>query len=115
MPLQLGDAHVFVGQFYPPSPLQRTLALEVKSGKDYTVHSALNRLIENKDYWMDEGFVLSNAGEFRKSGSITYLPIYYVMFTYTKRSSETDTAVLRNIMRVGIASAEIQHYRKCSD
>lgn len=81
-----GEVDFLVDDYYN----LRALALEVKSGKDYTVHSALNRLIENKDYRMDEGFVLSNAREIRRSGGITYLPIYYVMFLDARGSTETE-------------------------
>ena len=34
--------------------------LEVKSGKDYTVHSALNTFVQNEDYHIKKAFVLSN-------------------------------------------------------
>ena len=54
--------------------------LEIKSGKDYTVHSALNTLTENKDYGVKKAFVLSNEREISKKGNITYLPIYYIIF-----------------------------------
>ena len=54
--------------------------LEIKSGKDYTVHSALNTLTENKDYGVKKAFVLSNEREISKKGTITYLPVYYIMF-----------------------------------
>ena len=54
--------------------------LEIKSGKDYTVHSALNTLTKNKDYGVKKAFVLSNEREISKKGTITYLPIYYIMF-----------------------------------
>jgi len=54
--------------------------LEIKSGKDYSVHSALNHFVENKQYNIKKGFVLSNAREVKQEGCITYLPIYYIMF-----------------------------------
>ncbi len=54
--------------------------LEIKSGKDYTVHSALNTLTKNKDYGVKKAFVLSNEREISKKGNISYLPIYYIMF-----------------------------------
>lgn len=56
------------------------LPIEVKSGRDYTVHSALNHFTTNASYPVNEGFVLSNEREIRKVGKITYLPIYFVMF-----------------------------------
>ena len=54
--------------------------LEIKSGKDYTVHSALNTFVSNDDYHVKKAFVLSNEREVRSCGSIVYIPIYYVMF-----------------------------------
>ena len=54
--------------------------LEIKSGKDYSVHSALNHFVEDKQYNIKKGFVLSNAREVKQEGCITYLPIYYIMF-----------------------------------
>ncbi len=56
------------------------LPIEVKSGKDYTIHSALNRFVTNSDYNVKKGYVLSNEREVFTNGKITYLPIYYVMF-----------------------------------
>ena len=57
-----------------------TVPLEIKSGKDYTVHSALNHFISNDDYNVKKGFVLSNEREVAIKDKITYLPIYYIMF-----------------------------------
>ena len=54
--------------------------IEVKSGKDYTVHSALNNFVKNEDYHIKKAFVVSNERMIKTAGKITYLPIYYVMF-----------------------------------
>ena len=54
--------------------------VEVKSGKDYTVHSALNHFLSNEDYNIPKGYVLSNERNVTRKGKVTYLPIYYVMF-----------------------------------
>lgn len=54
--------------------------IEVKSGKDYTVHSALNHFVQNDSYHIQKAFVLSNTREVKTNGKVTYLPIYYVMF-----------------------------------
>lgn len=54
--------------------------IEVKSGKDYTVHSALNAFVGNEDYHIRKAFVLSGERTVKTVGKITYLPIYYVMF-----------------------------------
>lgn len=54
--------------------------IEVKSGKDYTVHSALNNLLKNPDYNIQAATVISNKREIRQDGKITYMPVYLVMF-----------------------------------
>ena len=54
--------------------------IEVKSGKDYTVHSALNNLLKNPDYNIQTATVVSNEREIYQKGKITYLPVYFVMF-----------------------------------
>lgn len=54
--------------------------IEVKSGKDYTVHSALNSFVKNEDYHIKKAIVLSNERTVKTVGKITYLPIYFVMF-----------------------------------
>lgn len=56
------------------------LPIEVKSGKDYQIHRALNAFAANEDYKIKKGIVLSNEREVYSKGIITYLPIYYVMF-----------------------------------
>ena len=54
--------------------------IEVKSGKDYTIHSALNTFVSNEDYHTKRAFVLSNERLVRQKGKIVYIPVYYVMF-----------------------------------
>lgn len=54
--------------------------IEVKSGKDYTVHSALNAFVSNDDYHVKKAIVLSNEREITTKNKITYLPIYDIMF-----------------------------------
>ena len=65
--------------------------IEVKSGKDYTVHSALNTFVQNEDYHIKKAFVLSNERTVKHKGKITYLPIYYIMFF----KNEPDEVVLK--------------------
>ena len=57
-----------------------TVPIEVKSGKDYTVHSALNTFVKNEDYHIKKAFVVSNERTVKQNGKITYIPIYYIMF-----------------------------------
>ena len=54
--------------------------IEVKSGKDYTVHSALNTFVNNEDYHIKKAYVVSNERAVSQNGKITYIPIYYIMF-----------------------------------
>lgn len=65
--------------------------VEVKSGKDYTVHSALSNFTKNEAYNLKKAYVLSNEREVIKKDKIIYMPIYYVMFfeNLTSRSNET--------------------------
>lgn len=62
--------------------------IEVKSGKDYTVHSALNNFVSNAEYHIQKAFVLSNEREISHKGKITYLPIYFIMFFQTSPADE---------------------------
>jgi hypothetical protein len=54
--------------------------IEVKSGRDYQIHSALNNLLATADYNVKSGCVLSNERTVREADGIWYYPIYYVMF-----------------------------------
>lgn len=56
------------------------LPLEIKSGKDYKIHSALDKFLENKDYHVKNAYVLSNEREVTTENGITYIPIYDIMF-----------------------------------
>lgn len=54
--------------------------IEVKSGKDYTIHSALNQFVKNEEYGVQKAFVLSNAPKVSVKGKVIYIPVYYSMF-----------------------------------
>ncbi len=56
------------------------MPIEVKSGKDYTVHSALNNFMNTPDYHIQKAVVLNNEREVSVKNGITYLPVYYCMF-----------------------------------
>lgn len=60
--------------------LLTVIPIEVKSGKDYKIHSALDTFVKTKDYNIKEAIVLSNEREVSIQQGITYLPIYYVMY-----------------------------------
>lgn len=54
--------------------------IEVKSGKDYHVHSALSHFVNTPDYHIKEAIVFSNEREVVRDGKIVYMPVYFVMF-----------------------------------
>ena len=56
------------------------IPIEVKSGKDYAIHSALSTFVGNEDYHIKKAFVLSNERTIKSKGKITYIPIYHIMF-----------------------------------
>ena len=72
------------------SSTMSVLPVEVKSGKDYMVHSALNNLMEVPDYHIASSIVFSNDREVRTKGNILYLPIYYVMFMENRMPERED-------------------------
>ena len=53
-------------------------AIEIKSGKDYKRHNAIDKLMMMNESC--EGLVLSNSGIIGEDDRITYLPIYTLMF-----------------------------------
>ena len=57
----------------------RTLPIEIKSGKDYKIHSALSSTMKNPEYEIREAFVFANSNV-QKNGNITYLPVYMTAF-----------------------------------
>lgn len=64
------------------------LPLEIKSGKNYTEHSALTNFLETADYGINRAVVFSNEREIFKKKGVTYLPIYYCMFLNNKHSDK---------------------------
>lgn len=74
---KVGEVDFIINDYATLSPLP----VEVKSGKDYTVHSALTRFLSVKDYGIDRGIVFSNTREVSTGPKgIVYMPVYYVMF-----------------------------------
>lgn len=57
----------------------KSLPIEVKSGKAYNKHSALNNLMNAKEYGIEEAFIFTNDNV-KIEGKLNYLPIYMVMF-----------------------------------
>ena len=55
------------------------VALEIKSGKDYHRHAALDNVIANKEWKLQKGLVFC-IGNIETAGKITYLPLYMIQF-----------------------------------
>lgn len=69
------------------------LPIEVKSGKDYKVHSALDRFIATPDYHISRAVVLSNEQKVYDDKGITYMPVYYVMFFKNQAATDSDCII----------------------
>ena len=73
----------------------QVLPIEIKSGKDYTQHSALNNLLNTPDYGIGRAIVFSNERQIHSKNGITYMPIYYSMFLYNGYNNlATDKSVV---------------------
>lgn len=57
------------------------LPIEIKSGKDYTRHAALDNVMNNEDYAIPRAYVFQNDNVSVR-GKIVYLPIYMLMFLH---------------------------------
>lgn len=55
------------------------LPVEVKSGKDYTRHSALDNVLNVEEYGISEALVFSSAN-ISVDGKVVYYPVYMAMF-----------------------------------
>ncbi|OFR22724.1 hypothetical protein HMPREF2898_04250 [Atopobium sp. HMSC064B08] len=58
---------------------EKIVPIEVKSGKNYKRHSALNNVLDVKNYGIDQAIVLCEDNV-SVAGKIVYLPIYMVAF-----------------------------------
>ena len=58
----------------------KVLPVEVKSGKNYTEHSALSKFLQTPDYGIDRALVFSNERQIQHNNGVVYMPIYYCMF-----------------------------------
>ncbi len=63
------------------------IPIEVKSGKDYRRHQALDNL--SKVYQINKSIVLHN-GNYKKIGNVSYFPIYFAEFITKKGEDLLD-------------------------
>lgn len=79
----------------------KVLPIEVKSGKDYKRHMALNNLLETKDYPIDCAYVFSefNVYQGEKAGHrVYYLPLYMTMCLVEEKGDELKGYILDEII-----------------
>ena len=77
----------------------QVLPLEIKSGKNYTEHSALTKFLENSEYGIERAIVFSNEREIYQKKGVTYMPIYYSMFL-CKEKADTNSVILPELETV---------------
>lgn len=53
--------------------------IEVKSGKDYYVHSAISKVSENREYGIRRAYALANCNV-SQEGQLLYMPVYFSSF-----------------------------------
>lgn len=75
----------------------QVLPIEVKSGKDYTEHSALTKFLDTPEYGIEHALVFSNERDVRQKKGVTYMPIYYCMFL---QRDSTDSVILPELENV---------------
>ncbi|MGN0377539.1 MAG: ATP-binding protein [Suilimivivens sp.] len=70
----------------------KILPIEVKSGKDYQRHNALNNCLDNPRYGIQDGFVFCNENVCQK-GKVTYYPVY--MITFLEKGQDTEDFIYK--------------------
>lgn len=71
-----GEVDFIVNNFQQLS----VLPIEVKSGKDYSIHRSLTKFVGNPEYHVLQAYVLSNDRLVRVEENILYMPVYYICF-----------------------------------
>lgn len=70
----------------------KVVPIEVKSGKNYKVHSALNNLLASEEYAIEKAFIFSNYNVSKEDKKI-YLPIYMCMFLGNRKEEQLTYTV----------------------
>lgn len=70
----------------------QVLPLEIKSGKDYTEHSALTKFLDTPEYGITRAIVFSNERQVYRKNGVTYMPVYYCMFL--QKNAPDDAVIL---------------------
>ena len=73
----------------------KVLPIEVKSGKDYKLHLALNNLLGSEEYGINQAVVLSEANvstEYRMDKPVYYLPLYMAYLVAGEAAGPSDSS-----------------------
>ena len=78
----------------------KIVPIEIKSGKNYYRHSAIDNILEIENYGIENAFVFCN-GNIEKRGKLIYYPIYMIGLVRKKEISEeiiveTDFSALKD-------------------
>ena len=102
-------AHGFVPYYYNKKSigeidfmiqnLGRVIPVEVKSGKYYKTHAALDNLLSSDEYSLDEAIVIQTDNVVR-DGKITYIPVYMTMML-RKEDAAGDMTIVPNLEGLG--------------
>ena len=65
----------------------KVIPIEIKSGKDYYRHNAMDNVLNQADFGIGEGYVFC-GGNIEQAGNIVYFPIYMLMFLQKKELPE---------------------------
>ena len=57
----------------------KAVPIEVKSGRYYHAHAALDHVLQTEEYGVELGIVLSR-GNIERDGKVLYLPLYALPF-----------------------------------
>lgn len=63
---------------------RQIIPLEIKSGKDYKKHNALNNVLKEKEWHLNKAYVLC-PGNVETKDNVVYLPWYMIMFLKKKQ------------------------------
>lgn len=58
----------------------QAIPIEIKSGKDYKRHNALDNVLGSRNYGIEKAYVLSNYSKIERVDKKIYMPIYMAMF-----------------------------------
>ncbi|MBQ9678368.1 MAG: ATP-binding protein [Prevotella sp.] len=73
------------------------LPIEVKSGKDYKTHSALDNFLRTPDYNIHHAVVFSNERQVFEEKGVVYMPVYYCMFYEARQVTDNSSLIIPEI------------------